>query len=128
MTAMSDYLENVILNSTLRGQVYTAPSTVYLALYTSDPTDADRGTEVSGGGYVRKAITFNAPVDGSAVQSADVLFPAATVNWGTVTHIGILDALTGGNLLYHVKLATAKTINASDQLRVRAGDITVTIT
>lgn len=127
MAAMSDYLENAILNATLRGQAWTAPATVYLALYTADPTDAKTGTEVSGGAYVRQAITFNAPVNGVAISSPDVLFPIASASWGTVTHIGILDASTVGNLLYHGALTNTKTIASADQLKIAAGDVSITL-
>lgn len=127
MAAMSDYLENAILNATLRGQAYTSPATVYLALYTSDTTDAKTGIEVSGGAYVRQTIAFNTPINGAATSTADVLFPIATAGWGTVTHIGILDASTSGNLLYHGELTNTKTIATDDQLKIAAGDITVTL-
>lgn len=127
MAAMSDYLENALLNSTLRGQAWTAPAAVYLALYTSDPTDAKTGTEVSGGAYARQVITFNAPTSGVSATAADVLFPIATAGWGTITHFGILDASTVGNLLYHGALTSSKTIATSDQLKVAAGDISVTL-
>lgn len=127
MAAMSDYLENAIINATLRGTAYTSPTTVYLALFTTDPTDAKTGTEVTGGAYARQTIAFNAPSNGTAVSTADVLFPIATASWGTVTHIGIMDALTGGNLLYHGALTNAKTIAADDQLKIAAGDISITL-
>lgn len=124
---MSDYLENAIINATLRGTAYTSPTTVYLALFTSDPTDAKTGTEVTGGAYARQTIAFNAPSNGMAVSSADVLFPVATASWGTVTHIGIMDALTGGNLLYHGQLTNTKTIATDDQLKIAAGDVSITL-
>ena len=123
----SDYLENAILNATLRGVAYTSPATVYVALFTSDPTDAATGTEVSGGAYARQAITFGAPSAGTCSNSADVLFPIATAAWGTVTHIGIFDAASGGNLLYSAALTTSKTIAADDQLKLATGAVTVTL-
>jgi len=128
MTAMSDYLENALVNATLRGIPYNAPTTVYLSLFTSDPTDAKTGTEVTGGGYARQAITFAAPSNGASASSADVLFPVATAGWGTVTHIAIFDASTAGNMLYYGPLLTTKSIATNDQLKVAAGDITVTLT
>lgn len=127
MTAMSNYLENALINATLRGVAYTAPSTVYVALYTGDPTEAGTGPQVTGGAYVRRAITFGAPTDGAASNSAEVLFPVATANWGTVTHIGIFDALTNGNMLYYGALTNPKAIQTDDQLKVNAGDITITL-
>lgn len=123
----SDYLENAILNATLRGVAYTSPAKVYVALFTSDPTDAATGTEVSGGAYARQAITFGAPSAGTCSNSADVLFPIATAAWGTVTHIGIFDAASGGNLLYSAALTTSKTIAADDQLKLETGAVTVTL-
>jgi hypothetical protein len=125
--SMSDYLENAILNAVLRNTSYTSPSQVYIALFTSDPTDAGTGTEVTGGGYARQPITFNAPSNGLVTNSADILFPVATASWGTVTHIGIYDASTGGNLLFHGALTTSKTISTDDQLKIAAGDITITL-
>lgn len=127
MTAMSNYLENVLVNATLRGQTYTAPTTVYLALFTSDPTDAATGTEVLNGGYDRQIITFAMPSNGAASNGADVIFPIASASWGTVTHIAIYDAQTAGNMLYYGQLTASKTIASGDQLRVAAGDITVTL-
>jgi hypothetical protein len=125
--SMSDYLENKILNAVLRNTAYTSPSQVYIALFTSDPTDAGTGTEVNGGGYARQPITFNAPSNGQVTNSMDILFPVATASWGTVTHIGIYDASTGGNLLFHGALTTSKTISTDDQLKIAAGDITITL-
>jgi hypothetical protein len=127
MTAMSNYLENVLINTTLRGQTYTAPTFVYLALFTSDPTDAATGTEVSGGGYLRQTISFGTPSNGASSSGSDVIFPIATASWGTVTHIAIYDAQTAGNMLFYGQLTASKTIASGDQLRVAAGDITVTL-
>ena len=127
MSKMSNYLENAILNATLRGTQYTSPSTVYIALYTSDPTDADVGTEVSGGGYARQPVTFGAPSNGIVSNSAKVEFPVATALWGTITHIGIRDALTGGNLLYYGPLTAARTVDVDNQLIFNVGQITVTL-
>lgn len=127
MSKMSDYLENALINATLRGTAYTSPAAVYVGLFTSDPTDAGTGTEVSGGGYARQAVTFSAPVNGSTSNSAEVLFPQATANWGTVTHFGIFDASTAGNLLYHGPLSLAKTIATGDQFKFAVGKLTVTL-
>jgi hypothetical protein len=125
--SMSDYLENALLNAVLRNTTYTSPSQVYVALFTSDPTDAGTGTEVTGGGYARQPVTFNAPSNGQVTNASDILFPVATASWGTVTHIGIYDASTGGNLLFHGVLTTSKTISTDDQLKIAAGDITITL-
>jgi len=127
MSKISNYLENVIINHFLRKTPTSSPSAVYLALYTSDPTDADTGTEVSGGSYERQAITFSAPSNGSTSNSSTITFPTATGNWGTLTHVGIRDDSSGGNLLFYGPLATSKTITTGDQFIVNSGNLTVTI-
>jgi hypothetical protein len=127
MAEFSNYLENALINAVLRNTTYTSPATVYVSLYTSDPTDADSGTEVSGGSYARTAVTMGAPSDGVTTNSADVTFPTCTVSWGTVTHIGIHDASTSGNLLFHTPLDTSKTIDSGDIFKITSGNLSVTL-
>lgn len=127
MAEMSNYLENALINGTIRGTSYTAPTTVYVGLYTSDPTDANSGTEVSGGSYARQSATFAAPSNGASASNADITFPQATGTWGTVGWIGILDASTSGNLLYHTALDAAKTIETGDIFKIASGNLTVTL-
>ena len=124
---MSNYLENAVINAVLRNTSYTSPTTVYVGLFTSDPTDAGSGTEVSGGSYARVAVTFGAPSDGVSTNSAAVEFPQATGSWGTVTHIGIHDALTTGNLLFHTVLDTSKAIATGDIFKIATGNLSVTL-
>ena len=127
MAEFSNFLENALINATLRATTYTSPATVYVSLYTSDPTDADSGTEVSGGSYARTSVTFDAPSNGVTQNSADVTFPTATASWGTVTHIGIHDASTSGNLLFHTPLDTSKTIDSGDIFKITTGNLSVTL-
>jgi hypothetical protein len=127
MAEFSNYLENALINATLRNTAYTSPSVVYIALYTSDPTDANTGTQVSGGSYARQSATFGAPSNGTSTNSAAIEFPQATASWGTVTHIGILDALTSGNLLYHTALDTSKTIDTGDIFKIAIGSLSVNL-
>jgi predicted 2-oxoglutarate/Fe(II)-dependent dioxygenase YbiX len=127
MSEMSNYLENALINVTLRATAFTAPTTIYVALYTTDPTDADTGTEVSGGSYARQSVTFAAPSNGVSASNATVTFPTATASWGTVTHIGLRDALTTGNLLYHTPLDASKTIGSGDVFQITSGSLTVTL-
>jgi hypothetical protein len=127
MAEMSNYLENALINATLRNTSYTSPATVYVSLYTSDPTDADTGTEVSGGSYARTAVTFGAPSNGVSTNDAAVEFPQATGSWGTVGWIGIEDASTGGNLLYHTALDNSKTIDSGDIFKIATGSLSVTL-
>jgi hypothetical protein len=127
MAEMSNYLENALINATLRNTSYTSPTTTYLALYTSDPTDADTGTEVSGGSYARQAITFASPSNGVTSNSAAIEFPTATASWGTIAYVGIRDAVTSGNLLYHTALDASKAIDTGDIFRISSGNLTVTL-
>jgi hypothetical protein len=98
-----------------------------VGLFTSDPTDAGTGTEVSGNAYTRKSATFAAPSNGVSVTSADIQFDQATGSWGTIGWFGILDASTSGNLLYHGALTTSKTIDTGDVFKIAAGSLTVTL-
>lgn len=127
MSEMSNFLENALVNATLRNTSYTSPAAVYLALYTSDPTDADTGTECSGTSYARQAITFGAPSNGVTTNSAVIEFPQAGGAWGTITHIGIRDASIAGNLLYHTPLDASKPIGTGDVFRVAIGSLSVTL-
>ena len=125
MSEMSNHLENALINAVLRNTSYTSPTTTYLALYTSDPTDADTGTEITGGSYVRQAITFGAPSNGTSTNSAAVEFPQATADWGIISHVAIRDAVTSGNLLFHTALDASKTINNGDVFKITAGNLSV---
>ena len=129
MAGFSDYLEDKVLEHVFGGNAYTAPSTLYVALYTSAPSDTGGGTEVSGGGYVRKTATFT--VSGTnpttASNTGAVEYPTATANYGTVTSVGIFDALSGGNLLAYANLTASKVVSTGDVFRFNAGDLDVTL-
>ena len=127
MSEISNYLENALINGTLRATTFTAPAAVYVSLHTADPTDAGSGTEVSCGSYARQDATFGAPSNGASTTTADITYPQATAGYGTVTHIGIFDALTTGNLLYHSPLTTSKTIDIGDIFKITSGSLTVTL-
>lgn len=127
MAEMSNYLEDALINATLRNTSYTSPATVYMGLYTSDPTDANTGTEVSGGSYARVAVTMGAPSNGVSTNTAAIEFPQAGGSWGTVGWIGILDASTSGNLLYHSPLDVSKTISSGDIFKIAIGSLSVTL-
>lgn len=129
LLSKSNYWKTACLNAALRGVPFTPPAKVYIALYTSDPTDADTGQEVTGGGYSRVEATFTAPtiVNRRAVTSntADVAFPIATGDQGIVTFVGIRDAATGGNLLYHGAVAKPRNILENDLIRFLAGQLII---
>lgn len=125
MSQMSDYLENALINHVFRNTAMPAPVTVYIALFTSNPTDAAIGTEVTGGAYARQTIAFGSPTNGSTNNSAQVSFPVATASWGLVTHAAVFDAGSGGNMLVHGPLAGSKQIDIDDQFVFRVGNFVV---
>ena len=129
MAAFSDYLENKVLGHVFGGTAYTAPTTLYVALYTVAPSDTGGGTEVSGGGYARQTSTFN--VSGTnpteATNASAIEYPEATANYGTVVAVGVFDALTGGNLLAYSTLTSSKTIDSGDVFRINAGNLDITL-
>ncbi len=104
----------------------TRPTEWHVALYTAAPDDTGGGTEVSGGAYARQAVTFT--VSGNtATNSAALEYPTATASYGTVTHVGVFDASTGGNLIAYAALTTSKTIDTGDVLRIPASDLDITL-
>lgn len=134
MAAISNYLEQKLLDLVFNALAYTAPTT-YVALFTSDPGDDASGTEVSGGSYARQVVNENggssptwdlAVVDGTAYlvdNTHEILFPTATADWGTVTHVGIFDAATVGNLLYHGALGDSRLVETDDAFRFAIGEL-----
>jgi hypothetical protein len=127
MAELTDFMENKIIDHMLRNQSYTPPATVYVALFTTATADDGSGTEVSGGAYARQAVTLDAAEEGASENSADITFPTATADWGTVTHLALFDALTGGNMLMHSPLDESKTINNGDTFKINAGALDVTM-
>lgn len=123
MARLSNYAENLLINCLLRGATFTTIPTVYVALYITDPTDADSGTEVTGGSYARQAVTFAAPSDGVTQNSGEITFPTCTADWGAISHAGIRDALNAGNLLFHGPLTVPKTVTAGDVFKFQVGNI-----
>lgn len=127
--AISTYLQQKILEHVYKNTTYTPPTTVYVALYTTNPGYNDTGTEVSGGAYVRQSITFGVfdqDVDdrGYLPSTNDPLeFPEATDDWGTITHVGLRDSLSGGNLLHFGALSSEVVINTNDQLMFNSGEL-----
>jgi hypothetical protein len=124
--SFSNEFETRVLQWTFTTGSPTRPTAWYVALFTDDPTDAGTGTEVSGGSYARTAVTFTVSGD-TASNSGAVEFPEATGSWGTITHIGIYDASTSGNLIAHAALTASKAIASGDILRFPIGDIDVTL-
>jgi hypothetical protein len=127
MAELSNYLENKLLDHVLRNTSYNSPTTVYVGLYTSDPADDNSGTEVSGGSYARQIVSVTTATAGIVTSSADVTFPQCTAAWGTVSHIGLLDAVTSGNLLMHTALTTSRAVEVGDVLKIATGSLTASL-
>lgn len=128
MSSFSDYLENELLDHVFRNAAYTPPAAVYLGLYTASPTDAGGGTEVSGGGYVRQAITYGDAASGGALtNTAAVSFTASGANFGTIVAVGIFDASSAGNLLAWDDLASSVVVNDTDTLTFPIGELDLTL-
>jgi len=123
---MSDYLELKFLDHFTGRASTSAPSAVYLGLSTGSLGDDNGGTELSGNNYTRKAVTFAAASSGSIASNAAVEFNAATGSWGSISHFGVYDAASSGNLLFHGAFSAAKTIGSGDVLKVASGSLTIT--
>ena len=125
--SFSNFLETEILDHVFAGAAYTAPTTKYLALFTA-LADGETGsvTEVTGGGYVRQSVAFTTSGNTTS-NNAAVEFPTATANYGTVTHVGVYDASSSGNLMAYAALSSNKTIETGDVFRVPSGDLDITL-
>lgn len=130
MAAMSNYLENELVDHLFRARSFSAPTAMHVALFTAAPNDAGGGTEVTGGSYARVALnpsfsnwkgtggettaTDSAGTTGTTSNNATITFPAPTANWGTVTHFAIFDASSGGNMFFYGALTQSKNVNNGD--------------
>lgn len=128
MSAFSNYAEDLVCKALLRGTGFAAPAQIFLTLYTVGPSDAGGGTEAAYSGYARQPITFtNVDVNGTSQNDGTVIFPAVGgVSPVTVTHWGIFDSLTGGNLLFHGALAASKTLDPNDVPSFPANSLRIT--
>jgi hypothetical protein len=145
MANMSNYLENKLIDFLLRGVSFTPPTNLYIALCTSSVSDASTGSnipEVAGGNYTRQSIASNSSnwsttnADNSSVSSGTggtTTNNALSITWtnvswsGTVTHMAICDAMTGGNVLFFGSLDSAKTIASGDSVSFGINTINIQI-
>ena len=126
--SFSNTTETLVLNWLLTGGSATRPTSWHLALYTAAPGEAGGGTEVTtvGTAYARQPATFTV-AGNTASNTASIEFPTATAPYGTVSHCGVFDAASGGNLIAYAALTTAKVIDTGDVLRVPASDLDITL-
>jgi hypothetical protein len=136
MSAASNYLENKVLDHVLTATTYTAPASRFLGLFVNTSGNAAANLEAgtltdevttSSSAYIRKAVTFSAASSGTSATSATVTFDAATANWGSITHVAVMDAVSGGNVLFWGAVTTSKTIETGDTFQVSAGNLTVSL-
>ena len=156
MSAASNHLEDKLLNHVLRYSTapYTAPSTVYVALFADSGSAAsaalESGTNATGSGtgnwghfeinnasYVRQSVTFaaaGAVTIGTIGSNATVSFPVSSADYDTagatgnvVTHLAIMDASTAGNCLFHGALTTSKTVSSGDQFTISSGNLSISL-
>lgn len=135
MAHFSDHLENALINATLRGQNFVAPSTVYLALFTEDPTDAATGAELADSGYQRQDVAkgdavstgWVSPADGVTSNAKLIQFPPIADGSIRLSHYALFDAQSGGNMLYHAPLTTAKNMEIGDVVSFDIGAVVVTL-
>jgi len=129
MSALSDFSEKLLLDWLMTTGSATRPTAWYVALYTAAPSDSGGGTEVSGNGYARQAVTFSAaaPPSGTTDNSTAVPFTAAGGSWGPITHHGIFTAVTAGSLLWHGAMTASQTIADGDTLEFAIGNIDLTL-
>jgi hypothetical protein len=126
--SFSNFLETEILDHVFAGAAYTAPTTKYLALFTAAPGETGGGTEVSTSGtaYARQSVAFTT-TGNTTSNTAAVEYSTATASFGTVTHVGVFDAATSGNLMAYATLSSSKAIDTGDVFRVPTGDLDITL-
>ena len=125
--SFTNFLETEILDHVFAGAAYTAPGTKYLALFTAI-SDGEAGsvTELSGSAYASQSVAFTTSGHTTS-NNAAVEFPTATGSWGTVTHVGVYDASSSGNLMAYATLSSSKAIATGDVFRVPSGDLDITL-
>jgi hypothetical protein len=132
----SDYFEEKVLGYLFGNVAYSLPATYYVGLWTASLSDSSTGStagEVSGGSYARQAVTNNSSnwtaATGGATENVNLIaFPMATASWGTVTYVGICDALTTGNLIAYAQLNSSVAVAQYDTVIFQPGDLDITLT
>jgi hypothetical protein len=127
MAEMSDYLENKILDYVLRNTADWAPATIYLALHTADPTDVTSVGLSNEVDVARQACAFDAAHATTGVTQNTDVETFSSMPAVTVTHVGLWDHVSAGNLLFHTAVAASKAVASGDTITVAAGAVTVTL-
>jgi hypothetical protein len=132
MSSFSDFLELELLDHVFGAATYTPPATLYFALFTAAPSDTGGGTEVSGNNYSRVAVTnnatnFPAAASGAKANGTAITFDTPSGSWGTVTHMGVYDASSSGNLLAWAPLSASQAVASGNVVSFPIGDFDVTL-
>lgn len=142
MTAATNYLENKLVDQIFRNVAYSFPTTLYIGLFTAAPSDTGGGTECSGGNYARKDVVCNTTnwaatnaagstanpssgTSGTTSNNGVITFNTPNADWGTVTHFGIFDASTSGNLLFWGALSASKAVYNGDAVSIQISQLQV---
>lgn len=132
MGSFCNYVEKKLLDHLLGKSSFTAP-TIYVGLSTADPGEDGSGiSEPSGGAYARvstEASDWNSVAEGvgEADNAADITFPEATGDWGTLTHFFLSDNSVAGNYLGHGQLASSLAVGSGTTVKFEAGDLSITL-
>ncbi len=135
-SGLSDYFEDQVLGKLFGNQTLTVPATYYIGLWTATLSDSSTGStagEPSGGSYARVSVTnsgsnWDAVSGGATANTNLIAFPLATTSWGTVTYVGICDALTAGNMIAYAQLTTPVSVAQYDTVLFQPGDLDITLT
>jgi hypothetical protein len=132
MAQLTRYGRKALLDHALGIAAFTMPASTHLALFATDPTEAGLTSgELSGGGYSRKALAGNMAATnlatGQAVNNGLMVFGPATAVWGAVAYFGVLDAASGGNMIFYGPLVTAMTVQVGDGLPVSEASLSFSL-
>lgn len=122
--------ESTIIDHILGAASWTPPATVYVALFTTTPTETTSGTEVSGNNYSRVAVTNNSTnwpnaTNGLKKNGTAIAFPTPSGSWGTVAGMAIFDAASGGNMMFYSTLASSRAVAAGEPVYFAANAISI---
>lgn len=130
--AQTAYLSKKIGDYVFDGVAWTPPAQTFLSLHIGNPTRSGARTfeiSTSGTGYARQLLTGNLsvtdPVSGLQALTTTMNYSPALVDLGTISYIGIDDAVTGGNMLMFAAVSTAQVANAGYQFQLIAGQLTI---
>ena len=136
MAAFSDYLEDALVDHIFANTDYSRPATIYVSLHTESAEDDGTGAEVSGGDYARLGIDTGASTEWTvedepsgggrqAKNTSELTFTEASADWGTVSHFGLWDAASAGNLLFHGALPSSVEVASGSTAKIAAGALKV---